>query len=119
MRQTEGPAGKHLLPRALMARRGECGASQPGTALPAVLQGSMTSWTMCGSVQLHHTKIPIRTCVSSGEGPGLTRLMAPPITTPRSLPGEELGNWGLKVWVLASQRIGDTRTGVVTTSTGN
>lgn len=103
MRQREAPPEKHLLPRALMARRGECGASQPGTDPLAVLQGSMTSWAMCGSGQLHHTKMPIRTRMSSREGPGSIHLMAPPITRPGSLPGDGLGNWGLRVWVLASQ----------------
>ncbi|XP_008540504.2 inactive C-alpha-formylglycine-generating enzyme 2 isoform X2 [Equus przewalskii] len=50
-------------------------------------QGSMTSWATCGSGQLHHTRLLTRTCVSSGEHPGLTQLMALPITGLGSPPG--------------------------------
>lgn len=75
-----------------MARRGGYGASHPETDPPAVLQGSMTSWATCGSGQLHHTRLLTRTCVSSGEHPGLTQLMALPITGLGSPPGKGLGN---------------------------
>lgn len=63
----------------------------------AVLQGSMTSWAMCGSGQHRRTRPLTRTCVSSGEHPGLTQLMALPTTGPGSPPGKEPGVWGLRV----------------------
>ncbi|XP_058425491.1 inactive C-alpha-formylglycine-generating enzyme 2 isoform X2 [Diceros bicornis minor] len=50
-------------------------------------QASMTSWATCGSGLLHHTRLLTKTCVSSEGHPGLTQLMALPITGPGSPPG--------------------------------
>lgn len=50
--------------------------------------------------------------MSSGGRPGSTRPMALPITGPGSPPGEGLGSWGLRVWVLVSQSTGGTRSGM-------
>lgn len=93
------------------------GAAQPGTDPPAVLQDSMTSWATCGSGQHLHTRLLSRTCVSFGGPPGSTQLMVLPITGPGSPPGEELGSWGLRVWVLFSQSTGSPRAGAAAAST--
>lgn len=55
------------------------------------VQGSLTSWAMCGSGPRRPTSPRSRTCVSSGVHPGSTLLTAPPTTGPGSPPGEAPG----------------------------